>query len=117
MVELSWNKDLSKRDLIGNNSLYKFTGVPHLQIGLVRDVVYKLVKFLEGNYRITNNDENTIFEFTIPVEPSFGKSFENNSFNQENDKSAPPNRFTNKDGKNYFWFILLFVFRFNKVYQ
>lgn len=109
MVGLSWNKDLSKRDLIGNNSLYKFTGVPHLQIGLVRDVVYKLIQFLEGHYRITNNGENTIFEFTMPVEPSLGKFFESSPLHQDNDESTPPNRFTNKDGKSLFLIIFLYV--------
>lgn len=58
--------DLIEREKSSQDISSKFTGIPHLQIGLVRDVVYKLIKFLEGNYKITSKDDNVVFQFTMP---------------------------------------------------
>lgn len=57
--------DLKKRAMGSMNS--KNFGIPHLQIGLVRDVIYRIISFMQGNYRVYTQGEKVIFEIKLPV--------------------------------------------------
>ena len=59
--------DLKKREKSNLSVLTKFTGIPHLQIGLVRDVIYKLISFMKGTYKVNTRGETVTFHFTIPL--------------------------------------------------
>jgi hypothetical protein len=45
----------------------KISGIPHLQIGLVRDVIYRIISFMQGTYKVYTKGENIIFEVKLPV--------------------------------------------------
>jgi hypothetical protein len=45
----------------------KISGIPHLQIGLVRDVIYRIISFMQGTYKVYTKGENVIFEVKLPV--------------------------------------------------
>lgn len=59
--------DLKKREETFMSYINKFKGIPHLQIGLIRDVIYRMITLIKGTYKIKHKAEKVIFNFTLPL--------------------------------------------------
>ncbi|CAI2385911.1 unnamed protein product [Moneuplotes crassus] len=65
--KLQKNKFLSNTNVLNASSIQK---IPHLQIGLVRNVIYKLIYYMQGNYKTFTRNDLVIFEIKLPLNHS-----------------------------------------------
>ena len=79
--------DLKKKENLG--IMNKFTGIPHLQIGLVRDVIYKIISFMKGTYKVYTKGETVMFQIKLPV--NLGRNANDSKYDQ-NELSISPFR-------------------------
>ena len=86
---------MKKRESVG--VINKYTGIPHLQIGLVRDVIYKLISFMQGTYKVYTKGNKVNFEIKLPMNQ--GK-YTHNSWRIPNEPPISPWR-SEENGKQF----------------